>query len=79
MVNAMHMVNDGALDERLPHGTRVDVRSRFVGSWAHGFEVDEPVDGGYRIRRVSDGSVLPDVLTDEEIRPELRKHGLWWY
>ena len=79
MTDAASMVNGDALGDRLSHGTRVDVRSRFVGSWARGFEIDEPVDGGYRIRRVSDGSVLPDVLTDDEVRPEVRKQGLWWY
>lgn len=79
MANTMYEVGESALAEPLPHGTRVDVRSRFVGSWTHGFEVDEVVAGGYRIRRVSDGSVLPDVFTEDEIRPERRKQGLWWY
>jgi hypothetical protein len=78
VANTMYAVSEGASSEPLPHGTRVDVRSRFVGSWTRGFEVDEPVVGGYRIRRVSDGSVLPDVLAEDEIRPERRKQGLWW-
>ncbi len=79
VANAMFTMSQGVSAERLPHGTPVDVRSRFVGSWTRGFEVDEPVDGGYRIKRMSDGSVLPDVLSDEEIRPERRKQGMWWY
>ena len=64
---------------RLPRGTRVDVRNRFVGAWSHGFEVAEHVDDGYRVRRLSDGSVLPDVFPSDDIRPERRKQGLWWY
>ena len=63
----------------LEAGTRVDVRSRFVGAWSRGFVVEEAVAGGYTVRRVSDGSVLPDVFSEEEIRPERRKQGMWWY
>jgi len=61
-------------------GTRVDVRTRYVGTWSHGFEVAEFIDGnGYRVRRVSDGSILPEPLSTEEVRPERRKQGMWWY
>jgi len=63
----------------LARGTRVDVRNRFVGSWSHGFEVAEHVTDGYRLRRLSDGSVLPDVFPSEDVRVERRKSGLWWY
>jgi hypothetical protein len=64
----------------LPTGTRVDVRSRFVGSWSRGFEVAEQVDrAGYRVRRLSDGSVLPDVFDEQDVRPERRRNDLWWY
>ena len=40
---------------------RVEVRSRFDGSWCRGFEIVGVLDDGesYRIRRVSDGVVLP--------------------
>jgi len=34
---------------------------------------------GYRVRRVSDGSILPEPLSSDEVRPERRKQGLWWY
>jgi hypothetical protein len=64
---------------QLSRGTRIDVRNRFVGGWSHGFEVAERVDDGYRIRRLSDDSVLPDVFSTDEVRPEHRKQGLWWY
>jgi hypothetical protein len=41
-------------------GTRVEVRNRFDGSWAPGFELAEPNDDrGWHVRRLSDGSVLP--------------------
>lgn len=64
----------------LATGTRIDVRSRFVGSWTHGFEVAEKVDErGYRIKRLSDGAVLPDIFDEEEVRPERRKRDFWWY
>ena len=63
----------------LARGTPVDVRNRFVGAWSHGFEIAERVGAGYRVRRLSDGTVLPDVFPEEDIRPERRKPGLWWY
>ena len=59
-------------------GERVEVRNRFDGRWSAGFEVEgaEP-DGGYRVRRVSDRSVLPVALTRDEVRRE-RKRETWW-
>ena len=69
----------GLIESTLPTGTRVDVRNRFVGAWSHGFEVAEQVGAGYRVRRLSDDSVLPDVFATEDLRPERRKPGLWWY
>jgi hypothetical protein len=63
----------------LAEGTPVDVRNRFVGSWSHGFEVAERVQGGYRVRRLSDDSVLPDIFSTEDVRSERRKQGMWWY
>ncbi|MGH9029925.1 MAG: hypothetical protein ACRDV4_09960 [Acidimicrobiales bacterium] len=60
-------------------GTRVDVRTRYVGTWSRGFEVAEHVKGnGYRVKRVSDGSILPEPFSSEEVRLEHRKQGLWW-
>jgi hypothetical protein len=79
VTNTMVQVSEGAFAGALANGTRVDVRSRFVGSWTRGFVVEEAVAGGYRIRRVSDNSVLPDVFSVEEIRPERRKQNMWWY
>ena len=68
-----------ATGDLLEPGTRVDVRSRFDARWSHGFEVAEARSGGYRIRRLSDGAVLPTEFGLEEIRVERRKRGSWWY
>lgn len=68
-------------------GTRVEVRSQFDRSWASGFEISEIVgspegaDGPgarYKVRRESDGMVLPREFEWEEVRRE-RKGGHWWY
>jgi len=53
--------------DTLAPGTPVDVRSRYVGEWATGFEVQFRVDEGYIIRRLSDGSLLPSVLASDDL------------
>jgi hypothetical protein len=63
-------------------GTRVEVRSRFDERWTRGFEVaeidhDDPGAVRYRIRRRSDGSVLPALFVDDEVREE-KKRSMWW-
>jgi hypothetical protein len=68
-----------AREDALQAGTRVEVRSRFDQHWARGFEVAEVVADGYRVRRLSDGVVLPLDFSDDDIRRERRKQGLWWY
>jgi hypothetical protein len=63
-------------------GTRVEVRSRFDASWARGFEIAEVVherEPAYRVRRRSDGSVLPVLFTDDDLREERRRSSMWWY
>ena len=61
-------------------GSHVEVRNRFTGSWSRGFEVAGIVDGGYEIRRLSDGNVLPTAFPPEDVRPRpAKKAGLWWY
>lgn len=62
----------------LPIGTKVEVRRRFDQHWARGFEVADHVDGGYRLRRLSDGEVLPVAFDAESLRKE-RKKSTWWY
>lgn len=63
---------------RLHIGTKVDVRTGFDRSWASGFHVEEATDEGYRVRRRSDGTVLPTVIPAEDVRRE-RKNSMWWY
>lgn len=66
-------------------GTRVEVRSRFDQRWARGFEVAEVLappeislePPSYRVRRRSDGSVLPAVFVDDDLREE-KKRSMWW-
>ena len=64
-------------------GIRVEVRSRFDQRWARGFELAEVVqDEGterYRVRRRSDGSVLPALFVDDDVREERkRSSSMWW-
>ena len=53
-------------------GTSVEVRARFDGRWCAGFEVADRIEADfapvtYRLRRTSDGSVLPALFTDDDI------------
>jgi len=62
--------------ERSPHsagtldpGTPVEVRNGLSMGWAGGFEVATVERDGYRLRRMSDGTVLPAVFEPEFLRP----------
>ena len=61
-----------------PVGTKVEVRRRFDQQWAKGFEVADHADDGYRLRRLSDGEVLPVPFDEQTLRKE-RKKSTWWY
>jgi hypothetical protein len=50
-------------------GEQVEVHTKFNDSWVGGFEVAEVVEGGYRVRRTSDGSLLPNLTSEEDLRP----------
>jgi hypothetical protein len=63
----------------LTPGTKVDVRNRFQGTWVRGFEVAEVTDAGYRIRRMSDGSVLGELFSRDDVRRERTRQGFWWH
>jgi hypothetical protein len=59
------------------HNERVEVRTRFDGAWVAGFEVvgREPQAGRdgqaqLRVRRRSDGFVLPERFAPDEVRPD---------
>lgn len=62
-------------------GTHVEVRSRFDERWCRGFEIAEIVDDDevvrYRVRRRSDGSILPVLFEDDDLREE-RRRQMWW-
>ncbi len=59
------------------------MRNRFDSSWTRGFEIAEiepATNGGgasYKVRRRSDGSILPVPFTEEELREE-RRRSTWW-
>jgi hypothetical protein len=55
-------------DSKLTTGTKVQVHTRFNDSWISGFEVAEVLINGYRVRRTSDGSVLPGYTSTEDLR-----------
>jgi hypothetical protein len=50
-------------------GELVEVHTRFNDSWVAGFEIAEVVEGGYRVRRTSDGSLLPNLTGEADLRP----------
>ena len=61
----------------LTPGTKVEVRNDFEQSWVRGFAIVSTEEGGYRIVRRSDGSVLPTLFTADDIRAE-RHRSMWW-
>ena len=55
----------------------VEVRTQYTGTWAPGFEIADETRDGYRVRRVSDGVVLPGNFHADEIRAEtLDRNGI---
>jgi hypothetical protein len=65
--------------DALEVGDRVEVRRRFDAQWARGFEIVEVTPKGYRVRRQSDGDILPVEFTEDEIRrAHKRSNDFWW-
>lgn len=56
------------LDDLIESGARVEVRRRFDQAWATGFEVASAGGDGYRLRRRSDGAVLPVAFPAADVR-----------
>lgn len=59
--------------QQLDYGTDVQVRTRFDGRWASGFEIADVHRHGaapaiYRIRRRSDHRVLPGYFGVDQLR-----------
>ncbi len=69
-------VQDGNPIPTLAVGTEVCVRNRFLGDWITGFKVAEVLGDGYRIRRLLDDCVFPDVFGFEDVRLERRQQPL---
>jgi hypothetical protein len=57
-------------------GTKVYVRSQFIGAWRGGYVVAGVVDDGYLLWRFSDRHFLPDVFPPGVVRRERREHPL---
>lgn len=58
-------------------GAHVEVRGGFDGSWSTGFAVDSHTDEGrYRLRRRSDGQLLPVDFEVDAVRKE--RNNMWW-
>ena len=58
----------------LATGVPVAVRCSFEGTWSPGFEVAELVletggGAGYRLRRLSDGTLLPVIFPIQDVIP----------
>lgn len=67
---------EGRVGPSLAVGTHVDVQTAFDQSWQSGFVVDVVTEIGYRLRRESDGAVLPE-LPHERVRRH-RTRSTWW-
>ena len=74
-----HMLTFSIDRDVLEDGMRVEVRDRFKGSWTRGFEIESSDGDKFRVRRLSDGAVLPVPFSVDELRAERKKQGLWWY
>jgi hypothetical protein len=59
-----------------PVGTKVYVRSQYIGAWSGGFVVAGVRERGYLLWRLSDRWVLPDVFPPDVVRLERRQHPL---
>jgi hypothetical protein len=53
----------------------VEVRTHYTGTWAPGFEIADETCDGYRVRRMSDGVLLPGHFHAHEIRQAERLEG----
>jgi hypothetical protein len=60
----------------LPVGARVFVCDRYLGNWSSGFEIAEVLDEGYRLCRLSDRRIFPDIFTFDEVQSERREDPL---
>ena len=59
-------------------GDKVEIRKRFDAQWARGFEVTAVDDDGIKVKRLSDGDVLPVTFAPEDVRAERKRGSMWW-
>ena len=81
-MSPLAQLDSRSYDAGVRPGTRVEVRSRFEAAWSRGFEVADRVDderagSRYKVRRRSDGSILPVLFDEDDLREE-RRRGTWW-
>jgi len=56
-------------DPKVEDGSPIELYSAFEGSWSPGFEIASAAEIGYRVRRRSDGSLLPGYTSRSDLRP----------
>lgn len=66
------------MPDTLSAGDKVEVRRKFDAQWAQGFEVAETTANGFRLRRLSDGEILPVEFPERDVRKESRRNDFWW-
>ena len=55
----------------MQRGDKVQVRVVYNDSWSSGFEIAGVIDGGYEVRRASDGRLLPAPTSAGDVRPDM--------
>ncbi len=60
---------DAGTTVSLRTGTEVEVLTRYEGHWASGFAIASVDQDRFRLRRHSDGAVLPVSFSASQIRP----------
>ena len=61
-------------------GTPIQVKTRFDGSWGRGFEIAEVIvtsgqAPSFRVKRVSDGRLLPTLFSVDDVVPAQGPEG----
>jgi hypothetical protein len=61
------------MTHQLHVGDQIEVHTNFEDSWVAGFEVADLLAKGYRVRRNSDGALLPGYTSEPDVRPTDRE------
>lgn len=56
-------------------GDAVEIHSAFEDTWSRGFEIAAVVEGGFAVRRLFDGCLLPVPTGMADVRPA--QDGPW--